>query len=363
MTTFCGTRLIPAEAQGRGDNGRGGALTWRYDVCQGPVTLAEFDQHCRMTRWYVRGVGVAEGIGDVVAEVDVSGESPKPHYYLYNHRGDVLVVLNPDGAANSTFRYDAFGNYYQMTGPFTPRYTFSTKEYLPAAGLYLYQYRVYDPIAGRWTQRDPIDYQDSINLYQFCGNNPVSNADPSGLGTVRIWTTSSKDPIVLNDVDAPTLRNSISACKDGSITKIEIVGHGSRHGITFGPGASGDKLVLIDGRVRYSDSSIDDPTFADTVRPKLAKGARIQLNGCRTACESPPWAFNNNHITKALSEALPDTEVVGNRTIALGNELSSLLNRDRYFRFGSAELHGRGGAPLSYRNGKRQGLPKREVRQ
>jgi len=36
--------------------------------------------------------------------------TPKPHYYLCNHRGDTLVVLNPDGAANSTFRYDAFGN-------------------------------------------------------------------------------------------------------------------------------------------------------------------------------------------------------------------------------------------------------------
>jgi len=166
-----------------GTSVNGGALTWRYDVCQGPVTLAEFDHDCRMTRWYVRGVGVAEGIGDVVAEVDVSGESPKPHYYLYNHRGDVLVVLNPDGAANSTFRYDAFGNYYQMTGPFTPRYSFSTKEYLPAAGLYLYQYRAYDPIAGRWTQRDPIDYQDSINLYQFCMNNPVNAIDATGLIT------------------------------------------------------------------------------------------------------------------------------------------------------------------------------------
>ena len=62
-----------------------------------------------------------------------------------------------------------------------PRYTFSTKEYLADVALYLYQYRVYDPIAGRWTQRDPIDYQDSENLYQFCGNNPVNNVDEFGL--------------------------------------------------------------------------------------------------------------------------------------------------------------------------------------
>jgi len=35
-------------------------------------------------------------------------------------------------------------------------------------------------IAGRWTQRDPIDYQDSINLYQFCGSNPVTKVDRDG---------------------------------------------------------------------------------------------------------------------------------------------------------------------------------------
>ncbi len=157
------------------------SLVWRYDACQGPVTLAEFNSNSEMTRWYVRGLGVAEGIGDVIAEVEVLDSPAKPHYYLSNHRGDTLVVLNPDGAANSTFRYDAFGNCYAATGPFTPRYTFSTKEYLLDAKLYLYAYRVYDPIAGRWTQRDPIDYQDSPNLYQFCGNNALNFIDALGL--------------------------------------------------------------------------------------------------------------------------------------------------------------------------------------
>ena len=155
------------------------SLVWRYDACQGPVTLAEFNDDCDMTRWYVRGLGIAEGIGDVIAEVEVL-DSPKPHYYLSNHRGDTLVVLNPDGAANSTFRYDAFGNCYEKTGPFIPRYTFSTKEYLSDAKLYSFMYRFYDPVAGRWTQRDPIDYQDSSNLYQFCGNNPVNSTDADG---------------------------------------------------------------------------------------------------------------------------------------------------------------------------------------
>ncbi|MCX7004750.1 MAG: hypothetical protein NTV22_15965 [bacterium] len=205
------------------------SLVWRYDACQGPVTLAEFNSNNQMTRWYVRGLGIAAGIGDVIAEVEVL-DAPKPHYYLSNHRGDTLVVLNPDGAANSTFRYDAFGNCYEKAGTFTPRYKFSTKEYLPDAKLYLYAYRVYDPIAGRWTQKDPIDYQDSINLYQFCGNNPFGKLDPDGrmplflavagvivipLGVGVLGYTQCADPI--ND-------QSINDCVYEGHTALGIVG-------------------------------------------------------------------------------------------------------------------------------------------
>ncbi len=84
----------------------------------------------------------------------------------------------------------AFGNITEKTGSFTPRYTFSTKEYLPAAGLYLYQYRVYDSQAGRWTQRDPLDYSDTINLYAFCRNNPLLLTDADGLKPGDIFYTA-----------------------------------------------------------------------------------------------------------------------------------------------------------------------------
>jgi RHS repeat-associated protein len=122
----------------------------------------------------------------MLAEIDSSGNA---HYYLPNHRGDTLLILDEDGDVERKIRYDAFGNVTEQTGTFTPRYTFSTKEYLSNAELYLYAYRVYDPIAGRWTQRDPIDYQDSINLYQFCGNNPVNATDADGRAvSKRLYT-------------------------------------------------------------------------------------------------------------------------------------------------------------------------------
>ena len=111
-----------------------------------------------------------------------------------NHRGDTVATYNTGGSLTCQIWYDAFGNIVQSTpSADLPFYTFSTKEYLADVALYLYQYRVYDPVAGRWTQRDPIDYQDSENLYQFCGNNPVNGWDVDGLLTVHIWRYQGKN--------------------------------------------------------------------------------------------------------------------------------------------------------------------------
>jgi RHS repeat-associated protein len=149
---------------------------WRYDIHQGNVGIADVVTGV-VQRVFVRATGIAEGTGDVIAEIDRNGAV---HYYLPNHRGDTVLCVTNNGVSVSYLRYDAFGNCVTNIGSFTPRYTFSTKEYLDAVELYLYAYRLYDPVSGRWTQRDPVDYLDSVNLYQFCGNNPVNSIDEFG---------------------------------------------------------------------------------------------------------------------------------------------------------------------------------------
>ena len=48
-------------------------------------------------------------------------------------------------------------------------------------GLYSLRHRYYDAQAGRFVNRDPVGYKGGINLYGFCGNNPVNDQDPLGL--------------------------------------------------------------------------------------------------------------------------------------------------------------------------------------
>ena len=60
------------------------------------------------------------------------------------------------------------------------------------AGQILLGLRYYDPALARFYTRDPMGYEGGINLYAYCGNNPIMGIDPSGLaqdygdGTVRI---------------------------------------------------------------------------------------------------------------------------------------------------------------------------------
>ena len=185
---------------GKGTNDS--SLIWRYTIHDGnlpigEITVAPF--YTDVSRWFVRGVGIAEGTGDMIADMilEYPCGNMKSVFYLSNHRGDTMLAYRDDNGTDksvATYQYDAFGNfiwkYYKsviIEGQYTTRFLFSTKEFLFNADLYLYAYRVYDPIAGRWTQRDPIDYQDSINLYQFCGNNPVNKTDADGRKARTYW--------------------------------------------------------------------------------------------------------------------------------------------------------------------------------
>jgi len=61
------------------------------------------------------------------------------------------------------------------------------------AGLYLTEYRAYDPTSGRWLSRDPLGETkfDVINLYNYANGDPLNGIDTRGLCTLQVGYATS----------------------------------------------------------------------------------------------------------------------------------------------------------------------------
>ena len=63
----------------------------------------------------------------------------------------------------------------------TLRYRFQGREWSAATGLVHFRNRWFDCETGRWLSKDPIRLSGGLNLYAFCGNDPVNCTDSLGL--------------------------------------------------------------------------------------------------------------------------------------------------------------------------------------
>ena len=112
-------------------------------------------------------------------------------------QGNVISLLDENGSIVVKYVYDAWGNHAVLNGagnditdddlhignlnPFRYRGYF----YDPETELYYLQTRYYDPEVGRFITIDAIEYLDpesinGLNLYAYCGNNPVMATDETG---------------------------------------------------------------------------------------------------------------------------------------------------------------------------------------
>jgi RHS repeat-associated protein len=64
-------------------------------------------------------------------------------------------------------------------------FRWQTRWYDPESQHYYFLHRYYDPRLGRWLSRDPIGEEGGLNLYAYCGNDPVNRHDPLGLADYR----------------------------------------------------------------------------------------------------------------------------------------------------------------------------------
>ena len=118
------------------------------------------------------------------------------YYYRKNPLGDITALLDSDGNIVVQYKYNAWGGCkvlnasgtvitdYTHIGHINP-FRYRGYYYDTETGLYYLRNRYYDPSICRFISMDDISFADpdsinGLNLYAYCGNNPMMNVDPNG---------------------------------------------------------------------------------------------------------------------------------------------------------------------------------------
>ncbi|MDF2947575.1 MAG: wapA 1 [Bacillales bacterium] len=133
---------------------------------------------------YDKNANVASMIQTLVSED--GSKTTNLYYYITNHRGDAVKILDSNKVVVAEYSYDAFGNILSQTGILaeTNPIRYAGYYYDSETKHYYLKARYYDPVNGNFQSLDPHpgDSDDllSQNGYTYAANNPVMMVDPDG---------------------------------------------------------------------------------------------------------------------------------------------------------------------------------------
>ena len=228
----------------------------KYYILDGDKILRETDYNGTITYYY----GNSGVIGFNYNDTD--------YYYRKNILGDVLEIYTANGVKVASYAYDAWGN-HEITldtnniGTINPiryrGYYFDTE-----TGLYYLQTRYYDPEIGRFINADAIEFLvpnqiTGLNLYSYCNNNPVMDADSNGCigfltmlaigavvglivgGVSSVVTQAAENDWDWNSVDARVVAvDAVFGAIDGALS---TTGIGTIASIILNPVLSGAQTI------------------------------------------------------------------------------------------------------------------------
>ena len=127
-------------------------------------------------------------------------------YYHRDEQLSTVFVTDGQGEIRNSYQYDAFGIPLETTEQLNNRIRYTGQQYDDVTGQYYLRARYYNPVAGRFMQED-VYQGDGLNLYAYCGNNPVVYYDPSGWSNQQNGLNSLSDMTYEEIVDSLYIRS------------------------------------------------------------------------------------------------------------------------------------------------------------
>ncbi|MBZ0167351.1 MAG: RHS repeat-associated core domain-containing protein [Candidatus Omnitrophica bacterium] len=203
-------------------------------------------------------------MGSRIDEPLTMTRSSTTYYYLTDGLGSVRQLTNSSGTIVESYDYDPYGQVTIYNSSLTDitssgsgidnPYMFTGRRLDEETSVYHYRARQYDPAIGRFLQRDPLGYYDSMNLYEYGMSNPINWIDPFGL---ECWV-SDDDSIRYYDDDGYPVYEPYKESKDNG-----------KNDKDDGPVEEYD--TFEDAVGKYGDDTLDVEDKLATKQPKWKK--------------------------------------------------------------------------------------------
>ena len=150
-----------------------------------------------LDRQFVWGLRYVDDLVLRDRDTDANGSLDERLYALQDANWNVIALTDTSGAIQERYVYQAYGTPVILTGSFGSRssssYDWETRYagyfWDKASGLFHIRNRDFQSILGSWIERDPIEYLEAMNLYEYIRARPTGATDPYGLFLEQLGIT------------------------------------------------------------------------------------------------------------------------------------------------------------------------------